>query len=84
MRNQKTCKKEGNGKRTRPLTRAVARVISIIIYKNKIYHFINLKKKILNMKTLSSILLSDITFPLDIYYLILVVISRVPLFSHSI
>ena len=30
---------------TRPLTHAVAQVISTIIYKNKIYHFINLKKQ---------------------------------------
>jgi len=36
------------------------------------------------MKTLSSILLSDITFPLDMYLSILVVISRIPLFGHSI
>jgi len=36
------------------------------------------------MKILSSILLSDITFSLDIYFSILVVINRVPLFGDSI
>jgi len=36
------------------------------------------------MKSLSSILLSDITFPLDIYFSILAIISRIPLFGHSI
>jgi len=36
------------------------------------------------MKTLSPTLLSDITFSLDIYFFILAVISRVPLFGHSI
>jgi len=36
------------------------------------------------MKTLSSILLSDVTFPLDIYFSTLAVVSRVPLFGHSI
>jgi len=33
------------------------------------------------MKTLSSILLSDIIFPLDIYFSIIAVISRIPLFD---
>jgi len=68
---------------TRPLTRAVALVISTIIYKNKIYHFIDLKRQYWIWK-LCRRYYFRITFSLDIYFSILVVVGRVPLFGHSI